>query len=153
MKIINSLIDIADYKREHAEQRRAQLVARMNRLRQSKQTVIDDLSRLQGQYQLTMQAEEARLAPIELLALRQLWIETYERQQLLQSLDEQLSSMEQQRLDINTEIKAAWAKQQSLECAKELTQQRQKAEFLRLGYLQADDMFAQSRPTFLGAGL
>lgn len=153
MKIINSLIDIADYKREHAEQRRAQLITRMERLRQSKQTVVEDLTRLQSQYKLTVEAEEIPLAPIELLALRQLWIETYERQQLLDSLDEQLASMEQQRLSLNNEIKAAWAKQQSLERAKEISQQRQQNEFVRQGYLVADDLFTQARPTLLGVNL
>lgn len=153
MKIINSLIDIADYKREHAEQRRAQLIARMDRLRQSKQTVMDDLERLQNKYQLTVQAEEALLAPVQLLALRQLWIETYDRQQLLESLDEQLASMEQQRVALNKEIKAAWAKQQSLERAKEIAVQRNQAEVLRKSYLLADDVFAQSRPSFVGARL
>lgn len=151
MKILDSLIDIADYQREHAEQRRAQLIARIERLRQSKQTVNEDLERLQEKYQLVAQSQQAVLAPIQLLALRQLWIETYERQQLLESLDEQLASMEKQRLELNKEVKAAWAKQQSLERAQELAIQRDQAEALRISYLIADDVFTQGRPSFIGA--
>lgn len=151
MKILDSLIDIADYQREHAEQQRAQLIARIERLRQSKQTVNEDLERLQEKYQLVAQSQQMALAPIQLLALRQLWIETYERQQLLESLDEQLASMEKQRLELNKEVKAAWAKQQSLERAQELAVQRDQAEALRISYLIADDVFAQGRPSFIGA--
>lgn len=152
MKILDSLIKVAEYRREEAEHRRAMLMARMERLRQSKQLVNEDLKRLQEKYQAT-QTEQSALAPVQLITLRQLWIEAQERQQLMKSLDEQLESMEKDRQAINKELKAAWAKEQSLQRARELALERKHAEALRVSYLVADDNWSQTRPVFSGVRL
>lgn len=143
MKVLDSLIRVAKFRLEQAEQKRSFLISRISRLRQSKQIVEADLRDLQQRYAQSMQDDGGALAAHRIIGMRQIWVETQERQKLTVSMDEQLKALLTEKDALDTIISHTWGRKKSLERALEIEALLWRDQMVRNDLILADESWSQ----------
>lgn len=144
MSILDSLIRVQSFRLETLEQQRAVLQQRMAQLYQSHQRIKDELQRLQTQYAGSA-STAAAILPAQLLALRQIWLDAQQRQQLCTTLEQQIDEHKQRKIALDQAIERVFARQKALESARDQRQSIEQEQRSRANYWMADELWTLQR--------